>query len=76
MLMTKAAHSRHTGVSRQTVYDRIKKGELVLVGRKIDVRTSSQNVNKRYTFRGINYAFGGYCGSKNNDKKTYKSMLI
>lgn len=59
MLMTKTAHSRHTGVSRQTVYDRIKKGELVLVGRKIDVRTSSQNVNKRYTFRGIKLRIRG-----------------
>ncbi|MDK9605826.1 hypothetical protein QQF30_13875 [Lelliottia sp. V104_15] len=37
MLMTKAAYARHKGVSRQTVYDWIKKGELVLVGAKIDV---------------------------------------
>jgi hypothetical protein len=40
MLMTKAAYARHKGVSRQTVYDRIAKGELVLVGGKIDASAS------------------------------------
>lgn len=42
MLMTKAAYARHKGVSRQTVYDWIKKGELVLVGAKIDVDATDQ----------------------------------
>ncbi|MBV8043452.1 hypothetical protein, partial [Pluralibacter sp.] len=42
MLMTKAAYARHKGVSHQTVYDWIARGELVLVGRKIDVNASSQ----------------------------------
>lgn len=42
MLMTKAAYARHKGVSRQTVYDRIARGELVLVGGKIDVSASEQ----------------------------------
>ncbi|MDK9605828.1 hypothetical protein [Lelliottia wanjuensis] len=37
MLITKAAYAWHKGVSRQTVYHWIKKGELVLVGAKIDV---------------------------------------
>jgi len=40
--MTKAAYARHKGVSRQTVYDWISRGALVLVGRKIDVNASSQ----------------------------------
>jgi predicted site-specific integrase-resolvase len=34
MLMSKAEYARHRGVSRQTVYDWIKKGELVMVGSK------------------------------------------
>lgn len=42
MLMTKAAYARHKGVSRQTVYDQIARGELVLVGGKIDVNTTEQ----------------------------------
>lgn len=40
--MTKAAYARHKGVSRQTVYDRIARGELVLVGGKIDASASEQ----------------------------------
>ena len=42
MLMTKTAYARNKGVSRQTVYDWIKKGELVLVGAKIDVEATTQ----------------------------------
>lgn len=42
MLMTKTAYARHKGVSRQTVYDWIKKGQLVLVGAKIDVSATDQ----------------------------------
>lgn len=42
MLMTKAAYARHKGVSRQTVYDRIARGELVLVDGKIDANASEQ----------------------------------
>lgn len=42
MLMTKAAYARHKGVSRQTIYDRITRGELVLVGSKIDASASEQ----------------------------------
>ncbi len=42
MLMTKAAYARHKGVSRQTVYDWIKKGEFVLVGAKIDASATEQ----------------------------------
>lgn len=37
MLMSKAEYARHRGVSRQTVYDWVAKGEVVLSGTKIDV---------------------------------------
>ncbi|HFP9225316.1 TPA: hypothetical protein ACTXAA_000769 [Raoultella planticola] len=37
MLMSKAEYARHRGVSRQTVYDWVEKGEVVLSGTKIDV---------------------------------------
>lgn len=37
MLMSKSEYARHRGVSRQTVYDWIAKGELVMSGKKIDV---------------------------------------
>ncbi|QOI56570.1 hypothetical protein [Rouxiella badensis] len=36
MLMSKAAYAKHCGVSRQTVYDWIAKGEVVMCGTKID----------------------------------------
>ncbi|KLP39034.1 hypothetical protein ABR36_11480, partial [Enterobacter ludwigii] len=42
--MTKTAYARHKGISRQTVYDRIARGELVLVGSKIDVEASEQKL--------------------------------
>ncbi|VEA69350.1 Uncharacterised protein [Serratia plymuthica] len=44
MLMSKAAYAKHCGVSRQTIYDRIARGELVLVGSKIDVEASKQRL--------------------------------
>lgn len=37
MLMSKSEYAKHKGVSRQTVYDWIKKGDLVMSGKKIDV---------------------------------------
>ncbi len=37
MLMSKAAYARHCNVSRQTVYDWVAKGEVVMSGNKIDV---------------------------------------
>lgn len=42
MLMSKADYARHCGVSRQTVYDWVKKGEVVLSGAKIDVAATEQ----------------------------------
>lgn len=42
MLLTKAAYARHCGVSRQTVYDWVAKGEVVMSGNKIDVEATEQ----------------------------------
>ncbi|ADM98124.1 hypothetical protein Dda3937_02201 [Dickeya dadantii 3937] len=42
MLMSKAEYARHCGVSRQTVYDWVKKGDVVLSGTKIDVSATEQ----------------------------------
>lgn len=40
MLMSKSAYARHCGVSRQTIYDRIERGEIVVSGSKIDVEAT------------------------------------
>lgn len=48
MLMTKAAYARHKGVSRQTVYDWIDRGELVLVGGKIDASATDQKATRQF----------------------------
>ncbi|MGT3338726.1 hypothetical protein ACVSUB_16905 [Yersinia enterocolitica] len=37
MLMSKSAYAKYKGVSRQTVYDWIEKGEVVVIDGKIDV---------------------------------------
>lgn len=42
MLMSKAEYAKHKGVSRQTVYDWIDKGEVVMSGKKIDVEATEQ----------------------------------
>ncbi len=42
MLMSKAEYAKHKGVSRQTVYDWIEKGEVVMSGKKIDVEATEQ----------------------------------
>lgn len=42
MLLSKAASARHCGVSRQTVYDWVAKGEVVMSGSKIDVEATEQ----------------------------------
>ncbi|MFX2608979.1 hypothetical protein [Enterobacter mori] len=44
MLMSKAAYAKHRGVSRQTVYDWIAKGEIVMAGSKIDVEATEQRM--------------------------------
>jgi len=49
MLMSKAAYAKHRGVSRQTVYDWIAKGDVVMSGSKIDVvatERQQQNVDE------------------------------
>lgn len=42
MLMSKAEYAKHRGVSRQTVYAWIEKGEVVLDGTKIDVAATER----------------------------------
>lgn len=42
MLLTKTAYARHCGVSRQTVYDWVAKGEVVMSDNKIDVEATEQ----------------------------------
>lgn len=44
MLMSKAAYAKHRGVSRQTVYDWIAKGDVVMSGSKIDVNASERKL--------------------------------
>ncbi|QDX96860.1 DNA-binding protein [Pectobacterium carotovorum subsp. carotovorum] len=41
-IMSKAEYARYCGVSRQTVYDWVKKGEVILSGVKIDVTATEQ----------------------------------
>jgi len=40
--MSKAEYAKHKGVSRQTVYDWIEKGEVVMSGKKIDVEATER----------------------------------
>jgi hypothetical protein len=47
MLMSKAEYARHRGVSRQTVYDWVAKGEVVLSGTKIDVEATERSLPKK-----------------------------
>ncbi len=44
MLMSKSEYAVHRGVSRQTVYDWVAKGEVVLLGNKIDVETTERKM--------------------------------
>lgn len=46
--MTKADYARHKGVSPQTVYDWIARGELVLVGGKIDAGATDQKATTQF----------------------------
>ncbi|AOO57158.1 hypothetical protein AB9C65_21110 [Klebsiella pasteurii] len=46
MLMSKAEYARHRGVSRQTVYDWVAKGEVVLSGNKIDLEATERSLQK------------------------------
>lgn len=42
MLMSKSEYAKHKGVSRQTVYYWIEKGEVVMSGKKIDVEATER----------------------------------
>ncbi|MEG6213594.1 DNA-binding protein [Enterobacter quasihormaechei] len=45
MLLSKSAYARHMGVSRQTVYGWIARGEIVISGDKVDVEASQDKQN-------------------------------
>lgn len=45
MLLSKSAYARHVGVSRQTVYGWIARGEIVTSGDKVDVDASQAKKN-------------------------------
>lgn len=45
--MSKSAYAKHRGVSRQTVYDWIAKGEIVMSGSKIDVEATEGHQNAK-----------------------------
>ena len=45
MLLSKSAYARHMGVSRQTVYGWIARGEIVLSGDKVDVEATQAKQN-------------------------------
>ncbi len=54
MLMSKAEYAKHKGVSRQTVYDWIDKGEVVMSGKKSMWKRQSSGTahlhRKRHSF--------------------------
>ncbi|MGQ4695344.1 DNA-binding protein [Enterobacter asburiae] len=45
MLLSKSAYARHMGVSRQTVYGWLARGEIVISGDKVDVEASQAKQN-------------------------------
>ncbi|XSB54168.1 hypothetical protein ACP3PD_02675 [Enterobacter ludwigii] len=49
MLLSKSAYARHMGVSRQTVYGWIARGEIVISGDKVDVDASQAKQNSAGT---------------------------
>ncbi|WP_237713143.1 DNA-binding protein [Serratia sp. M24T3] len=50
--MSKTEYARHCGVSRQTVYDWVKKGDLVLSGQKVDLEaTEAKRIKTSYESR-------------------------
>lgn len=52
MLMSKSEYARHRGVSRQTVYDWVAKGEVVLLGNKIDVEATERKMQNEQKGQG------------------------
>lgn len=55
MLMSKSAYARHRGVSRQTVYDWVKKGKVVIVSDKIDVEATELKRLEEEVMNGSEY---------------------
>ncbi|HBS1346194.1 TPA: hypothetical protein ACYFHP_004211 [Klebsiella pneumoniae] len=63
MLMSKSEYARHRGVSRQTVYDWVAKGEVVLSGNKIDVEATERNMQNeqgQHTTRKLEMTYGQF----------------
>lgn len=63
MLMSKSEYARHRGVSRQTVYDWVAKGEVVLSGNKIDVEATESNMQNEqgeHTTRKLEMTYGQF----------------
>ena len=63
MLMSKSEYARHRGVSRQTVYDWVAKGEVVLSGNKIDVEATESNMQNeqgQHTTRKLEMTYGQF----------------
>ncbi|HCB9113459.1 TPA: hypothetical protein M4Y83_002863 [Klebsiella pneumoniae] len=52
MLMSKSEYARHRGVSRQTVYDWVAKGGVVLSGNKIDVEATQSKMQNEQKDQG------------------------
>lgn len=48
MLMSKAEYAKYKGVSRQTVYDWIEKGEVIMSGKKLMWRRQSSGTAHRH----------------------------
>jgi hypothetical protein len=46
MLMSKSAYAKHRGVSRQTVYDWVAKGVVVMSGNKIDAAATESRIKE------------------------------
>ncbi|EML1555502.1 TPA: DNA-binding protein [Enterobacter hormaechei] len=82
MLLTKAAYARHCGVSRQTVYDWVAKGEVVMSGNKIDVEATEQRTKGEHATNSntpavmpalqlaqwVHAHYGKYPAAKNQDE--------
>lgn len=60
MLLSKSAYARHMGVSRQTVYGWIARGEIVISGDKVDVEASQAKQNSAGTGTGTGTGAGDH----------------
>ena len=66
MLLSKSAYARHMGVSRQTVYGWIARGEIVISGDKVDVEASQAKQNSAGAGAGTGTGTGTGAGDHHN----------